>query len=158
MSIDLKDAKCYCVTFNNCDTKLTEISALLPPILLGQVANDFDIFVIGLQNSIDPVASLRDYTLRLDVHFSKAGKSVKHFTDVGEGSIATLIYMKESYQKFVDASSILKCGATTNEGKAEACVVKFQLDGTIMAFTNVKFEGKKWKDNSPEILNSIVEN
>ena len=57
MSIDLKDAKCYCVTFNNCDTKLTEISALLPPILFGQVANDFDIFVIGLQNSIDAIAS-----------------------------------------------------------------------------------------------------
>ena len=36
---------------------------------------------------------------------------------------------------------------TTNEGRAEACVVKFQLDGTIMAFTNVKLEGEKWKDN-----------
>ena len=147
MSIDLKDAKCYCVTFNACDTKLTEISALLPAILFGQVANDFDIFVIGLQNSIDPVASLRDYTLRLDVHFSKAGKSVKHFTDVGEGSVATLVYMKESYRNFVDESSIVKCGVTAEEAKAEACVLKFKLDGTVMTFTNMKLTGGKWHDN-----------
>jgi hypothetical protein len=147
----LVEAKCYFVTFNVFETKLEEIPNLLPQTVPGSEANDFNIFVIALQNIPHANASMNYYKLRLDIHFNQAGRNVELFQGddgfVVEGSAALLLYMKKDIQSYVDTRSVVKCGVSLNEGKTEACLIKFKLDGTTICITNVNVKSSKWAES-----------
>ena len=117
----------------------------------GSEANDFNIFVIALQNIPHANASMNYYKLRLDIHFNQAGRNVVLFQGdegfVAEGSVALLLYMKKDIQSYVDTRSVVKCGVSLNEGKTEACLIKFKLDGTTICITNVNVKSSKWAES-----------
>ena len=76
----------YFVGFNANKAKIEDFGLLLPQFVPGLPDNDFDMFVISVNDFHGGADIIRDWRMRLEVYFDQSGRDIKFLVQECEGS------------------------------------------------------------------------
>ena len=151
----------YFVVFNANNTKIEDFGNLLPQFAPGLPDNDFDMFVISVQNFQGGQAIIRDWRMRLEVYFDQSGRNIKYLVQECEGSSATVVYAKAAVVSETSKVEVVHksvCIADANESIHSALHIVLTFEGTTIAFVNMNVPTPMFKSEIRNLNKCINDN